>query len=238
MIAWEDEGLILSTRRHGEGDAILEVLTAAHGRHFGVVKGGGGRKRALLQPGATVRLEWRARLAEHLGTFRAETARERAGAIMADGDALAALGAMTALLALTPERQPSPELYQASSALAEALAQGADWAPAYALWELGFLEQAGFGLELDSCAATGAAHDLIWVSPKSGRAVSRAAGAPYAERLLPLPGFLRGQGPSDAPEVAQALRLTGWFLTHRLAPALGLEAVPAARARLAARLRA
>jgi DNA repair protein RecO (recombination protein O) len=236
VIAWEDEGLILSTRRHGESDAILEALTAAHGRRLGVVRGGGGRRRALLQPGATARLEWRARLPEHLGTFRAETARDRAGRIMADADALAALASMAALLGLLPEREPQPALYAASVVLVEALADGSDWPPAYALWELGFLREAGFGLDLASCAATGAAHDLIWVSPRSGRAVSRAAGAPYADRLLPLPGFLCGQGPADREAVADALRLTGWFIAHRLARAFGLEAPPAARTRLAARL--
>lgn len=237
MIEWRDEGVLLGARRHGEADAIVEALTAAHGRHAGVVKGGGGRRLAQLQPGAQVALEWRARLAEHLGALRVETVRDRAGAIMADPGALAALSSAAALLrAFLPEREPCADLYARTVALMDALAGRPDWGAAYARWERDLLAALGFGLDLSACAATGATEALVWVSPRSGRAVSAAAGAPYADRLLALPPFLLGEGDAAPGDVAAALRLTGWFLDRWAAPAFGLEAAPPARARLAARL--
>ncbi|SEA76627.1 DNA repair protein RecO [Rubrimonas cliftonensis] len=238
MIVWADEALLLSTRRHGEGDAVLDALTAVHGRVAAVVKGGGGRRRAALQPGADIRLEYRARLEAHLGAARVETARDRAGAVMADAGALAALSSAAALLTtLTPEREPCPELYAATRALFDRLADpGGDnaqgWAAAYARWELGLLSALGYGLDLSACAATGATENLVWVSPRTGRAVSAQAGAPYAERLLALPAFLRDGGLAAPEDVAAALRLTGCFL-ERIEPR-GAP-VPAARRRLAAR---
>ncbi len=237
MIAWRDEGVLLSARRHGEADAIIEALTAAHGRHAGVVKGGGGRRLAQLQPGTQIALEWRARLAEHLGTVRVEPVRDRAGAIMADADALAALSSAAALLcAFLPEREPCAALYARTVALMDALAAGGAWGAAYARWELDLLATLGFGLDLSSCAATGATGALVWVSPRTGRAVSAAAGAPYADRLLALPPFLLGEGAAAPGDLAAALRLTGWFLDRWAAPAFGLETAPPARARLAARM--
>ena len=240
MLAWSAEALLLATRRHGETDAIVELFTEAHGRHAAVVKGGAGRRLGpVLQPGATLAVEWRARLAEHIGTARVEPLRSRAGAIMADAGRLAALGAATALLcAFLPEREAHPGLHAATEALADALASASDWAASYALWEVGLLAELGFGLMLDRCAATGTREDLVWVSPRSGQAVSAAAGAPYAAKLLPLPGFLIGRGDADAAAVRAALHLTGWFLDNRASPAFGLKQTPAARARLVARLEA
>jgi DNA repair protein RecO (recombination protein O) len=239
MITWRDAGLILATRRHGEADLILDALTAEHGRVTGVVRGGGGRKRAQLQPGASVTVEFRARLETHMGALRIAHGRDRAGAIMGDASALAALASAAAMLiAWLPEREPAPAVHAATEALADALAAGGGWPEAYVRWELGLLSALGFGLDLERCAATGATQDLVWVSPRTGRAVSAAAGAPYADRLLPLPRFLRA-GPGtggDAEQIAQALRLTGHFLSSRVAPAFGQPAPPPARARLAERL--
>lgn len=239
MISWRDEALLLAVRRHGEGDAILELLTAERGRHLGVVKGGRGRRLGpVLQPGAQLVVDWRARLESHMGTARVEPLRSRAGAIMADGRALAALGSAAALLvAFLPERAPAPELYAATVALADALAEDPGWPEAYARWELLLLAELGFGLDLSACAVTGAEAELVWVSPRTGRAVSREAGAPYAGRLLPLPGFLRGAEAADDAGVAAALRLTGHFLERAAAPAYGLEGAPAARSRLVERFR-
>jgi DNA repair protein RecO (recombination protein O) len=232
---WRDEGILLATRRHGESSAIVEVLTRAHGRHAGVVRGGAGRRMApVLQPGARLSVEWTARLEEHIGTFRVDPVGARTAAIMADPAALAALGSVVALVAATlPERDAHPELYARTVELVEALGAGPDWPARYAAWELGLLAELGFGLDLSACAVTGATDDLVWVSPRSGRAVSRAAGAPWAERLLPLPGFLRGGWDVAPPasEVAAALALTGYFLEARVAPGLPREALPAPRAR-------
>ena len=231
MESWRDEGVLLSTRRHGEGAAILEVFTPRHGRHLGVMHGGASRRMApVLQPGAQLSLEWRARIPEHMGAFRAEPIRSRADAIMSGPATLAAMVSVAALLRmLTPERDPLPELYGATLELMEALGTDPRWPELYAGWEMGLLAELGFGLDLTRCAATGAMQELIWVSPKSGRAVSRAAGAPYADKLLPLPGFLRGV---DGGAPAEGLRITGHFLRQWALPALGHAHLPDARARL------
>jgi DNA repair protein RecO (recombination protein O) len=236
---WSDEGIVTAVRRHGESAAILEVFTAAHGRHAGVVRGGGGRRMApLLQPGNLLGLVWAARLEEHIGSFRVDPVASVAGAIMADRAALAALASLAALIgAALPERAPHPELYRATRDLVLSLGQAPDWPKRYALWELALLDELGFGLDLGRCALTGSVQDLAFVSPRSGRAVSRDAGAPWAERLLPLPAFLRGEGaPAGGEEIGAALALTGHFLEARLAPHLPRGVLPPARARAVALL--
>jgi DNA repair protein RecO (recombination protein O) len=236
---WRDEGLLLSVRRHGESSAIIEVLTAGHGRHAGLVHGGGGRKlSAVLQPGTQLSLAWRARLEDHLGTYRVEPVQGRAAGIMACPARLAALNALAALcLATLPEREPLGQLYDATVGLADSLAGAApDWPARYARWELTLLAELGFGLDLARCAATGTRDQLIYVSPRTGRAVSRQAGGPWADRLLPLPAFLAGGAPATMGAVREALRLTGHFLEAWVRPALGAEALPEARGRLLERL--
>ena len=220
---WRDEGILLAARRHGESSAIIEVFTAGHGRHAGVVRGGAGRRMTpVLQPGARLSVEWTARLEEHIGTFRVDPMPSRTAAIMADAAALAALGAMTALLSATlPERDAHPRLYARTLDLVQALGAAPDWPARYAAWELALLAELGFGLDLERCAVTGGAEDLVWVSPKSGRAVSREAGAPWAERLLPLPAFLKGwEAAPGKAEVLEGLALTGFFLEAWVAPGL------------------
>ena len=232
---WRDEGILLAVRPHGESAAIIETLTRAHGRHAGLVHGGQGTRLApVLQPGAQLDLKWRARLSEHLGHFTVEPVRARAAAIMGDRAALAALNAAAALLvAFLPEREPNPGLYAETLALADALAaRDWDWPAAYARWELGLLAALGFGLDLARCAATGATADLAYVSPRSGRAVSRGAGAAWADRMLPLPAFLAGEAPPTIGAVREALGLSGFFLERWACPAFEREAPPEARARL------
>ncbi len=232
---WRDEGLLLSVKRHGETGAVIEALTAAHGRHAGLVMGGGGVKlSAVLQPGATLQLDWRARLDDHLGVYRVEPLRSRAAPIMADRGRLAGLNAMAAmLLTLVAEREPDATLYANTTVLADALA-GEDprWPATYARWELALLASLGFGLDLTRCAATGLRSDLGFVSPRTGRAVSRTAGSAWADKLLPLPAFLIGRGPITMGAVREALRLTGYFFETWLLPAFAQEALPAARGRL------
>lgn len=242
---WRDEGVLLTLRRHGESAVIIDVLTAAHGRHSGVVRGGASRRMTPhLQPGAQLDLEWRARLEDHLGAYRVEPIRSRAAALMADGDALAALSSVAALLtAYLPEREPYPALYAATVGLLDRLGGGAGgpsapggWRAAYVGWEVMLLAELGYPLDLSACAATGGTEALIYVSPRTGRAVSAAAGAPYAARLLPLPAFLGGDGGDSPEDVAAGLRLTGHFLRNWIAPAFGGDAPPEARARLVTRL--
>ena len=231
---WTDEGALLSMRPHGESSAIIEVFTARHGRHAGVVRGGTSRKVApLLQPGAQLAVEWHARLEEHLGSYRVELMKSRTASTMGERRALYGLGAVCAMLSFAlPEREPHPGLYGASLHLLDALGTDPRWPVLYLLWEKALLEELGFGLDLGRCAVTGAPEDLIYVSPRSGRAVSRAGAGDWAERLLPLPAVLRGDGTASPGDVVAGLRTTGYFLEHRLATALGGKPLPAARERL------
>ncbi len=233
---WQDEGVLLSVRKHGETAVIIEVFTETRGRHLGLVRGGVSRKKTpFLQPGAQLALAWSARLENHLGVFEAEPIRTRAGRLLDDRAGLAALNAACALLAsLLPEREPQPDLYAPTIALFDALADSPDWPTIYAHWELALLEALGYGLDLSNCAVTGQTQELIWVSPKTGRAVSRAAGEPYADRLLPLPDFLRFGDLAAREEIADALKLSGHFLRKWAYAGVGVDAAPPARGRLTA----
>lgn len=233
---WSDDAIVLSVRAHGESAAILDALTREHGRHAGLVRGGTSRQaRAALQPGNSLRVVWRARLSEHLGNYTAEPSRARAGALLERRASLAGLNAFTAIAqAALPEREPHGSVYEAALVLIEIMAAGefADWAPLYVRWEAGLLDELGFGLDLSQCAATGATDDLTFVSPRSGRAVSTAAAAPYRERLLPLPQFLLGsQNAVTADDIAAGLKLTAYFLAERVLIPHGLQ-MPQARLRL------
>lgn len=235
---WRDTGILLSSRRLGESAAIIEVFTPAHGRHAGVVRGGASRRMApVLQPGAQLDLEWRARLEAHTGSFRVEPQRSRAASAMGDRLALAGLNAVCALLLFAlPERVAHPKFYRRTEALLDLLAQSGIWPLAYLNWELALLEETGFGLDLTTCAVLGTgANDLGYVSPRSGRAVSRAGAGDWADRLLPLPPCLLGHGPAPDAEILQGLTLTGHFLRHRLAADLGNRPLPDARDRFVQR---
>jgi DNA repair protein RecO (recombination protein O) len=243
---WRDTGFVLVARRHGESSLIVELLTREHGRHAGLVRGGQSpRRRALLQPGNSLAASWRARLPEQLGTLECELVRAHAAPLLDDPDRLAALSAASALLSVAlPEREPHGDLYRSFAGLLDALDSAPGlasfWAQFYVVWECDLLAGLGFGLDLASCAATGALDDLAYVSPRSGRAVSRTAGAPYHDKLLPLPGFLWRETPADQPasrpDIVAGLALTGYFLLrHVLMPHGGK--LPEARQRLADRMR-
>lgn len=230
---WRDEGLVIGARKHGETSVILELMTRGHGRHLGLVRGGRSRTlRPVLQPGNLVAAHWRARLEDHLGAYLVEPLAARAAHFLDCAAALHGVAALCALLRLMPERDPHEDLFEMADAIAARLGApgGADGAaPAMARFELALLGALGFGLDLDSCALTGTREDLAYVSPKSGRAVSRVAGAPWRERLLPYPSFLR-QDSLAAPDddVVAAFRLTGYFLTRDVLAPRGV-ALPAAR---------
>lgn len=231
---WRDHGILLSMRRHGESSAIIDVFTERHGRHAGVVRGGASRRMApVLQPGAQLDVTWRARLEDHLGSYHAEPLRSRAAAALSGRLALAGLNAVTALLAFClPEREPHPDLYVRSERLLDLLEHEDLWPLAYLQWELALLEETGFGLDLSACAVTGRLAGLAFVSPKTGRAVSREGAGEWADRLLPLPPVLLGQGDAGDTEILQALRTTGYFLETHLAPSLGSHPLPEVRGRL------
>ena len=232
---WQDDGTLISARPFGETSAIIDVFTAQHGRHAGVVRGGASRKvAAVLQPGHQVSVTWRARLNDHLGVFVVEPLRSRAG-LMAEHLALAGLNAVCAMLGFgLPERVAHPLLYDRSQALLAAMErlQGALWAPDYLRWELLLLEEMGFALDLTRCAVTGSRENLAYVSPKSGRAVSRSGAGDWAARLLPLPQGLLGQGPMSAPELAAGFAITGHFLARELSALHAQPKLPEARGRL------
>lgn len=230
---WRDHGILLTVRRHGESSALIEVFTESHGRHAGLVRGGTSRRMAPhLQPGAQLDLAWSARLEDHLGTYKAEPLRSRAAIAMSSRLALAGLNAVCALLAFAlPDREPHPDLYARSEALLDLLDAEDLWPLGYLRWELALLEDLGYGLDLSACAVTGATEGLAYVSPKTGRAVSAAGAGDWADRLLPLPPVMLGQGAAEDIEILTALRTTGYFLESKLAPALGSRPLPEARGR-------
>lgn len=242
---WSDTGIVLSARRHGENAAVVSLLTEHHGRHAGLVHGARGRRaRGLYQPGNTLAARWQARLADHLGRYTCELVRARTAVLLDDPPRLAALAAVCALADATlPERHPYPQVYGSALHLLDTLETDARWAETVVRWELALLAELGFGLDLSACASTGRAEELAYVSPRSGRAVSQEAGAPYAEKLLPLPPFLAHPDQSapaaavPAADVVTGLRLTGWFLEKHVFAGQGGR-MPAARERFIDRLRA
>jgi DNA repair protein RecO (recombination protein O) len=234
---WSDDALVLGTRRHGEASIILELITRAHGRHLGLVHGGRSKRlQPVLQPGNTVHAAWRARLDEHLGTYTVEGGDLRSARFIGSPLALYGLGAMAALLRLLPERDPHPALYDTVMVLVEHLDEP-DLAPAlFVRFEVAVLAEFGFGLDLAACAATGQERDLVYVSPKSGRAVSGEAGEPYKDKLLSLPAFLRREAVLEGPsphEIKAGFVLTEYFLRLRVFEPRGLD-LPEERARFVA----
>jgi DNA repair protein RecO (recombination protein O) len=233
---WIDEGIVLGVKRHGETSIILELMTRAHGRHLGLVRGGSGpRLRGILQAGNTVRATWRARLDEHLGHYLVEAANLRAAGFLDKAHALHGVTHLAALCRLLAEREPHTAIYDALQAILDRLEDPQAVAPMIARFELDFLAELGFGLDLAACAATGAKDQLVFVSPRSGRAVSRAAGEPYRDKLMRLPVFLLRQDvrqdgmPPSLDDLLDAFALTGFFLDrHAFAPR-GLS-LPEARA--------
>lgn len=233
---WSDRALVLGCRALGESAVILEAMTREHGRHLGLVHGGRSRRLgSVLQAGNTLSLTWRARLDEQLGTYVAEEETSRAARLIGSSSALLGVATMAAHLRLLAERDPHPALFDAAEALLEHIDEPRLGPALFALFELSLLAEFGFGLDLSRCAATGSRDDLIYVSPKSGRAVGREPGARYRDRLLPLPRFMR-EGVEDAPgkaEIADAFRLTGFFLADHLYAPRGLP-LPDERARFLA----
>ena len=234
---WIDEGVFLSAKPLGEANAVAELFTLGHGRHLGLVRGGRSRRiRPLLQPSNLLRVTWRARLSEHLGGFSVELLEANAARILDDASALEAIGGLAGLARLLPERDPHPELYAATLDILRAFEDGGVWPALFVRWELQLLGELGFGLDLSACAATGTDADLIYVSPRSGRAVSRDAGQPYCNRLLKLPAFLLdATAPASETDILSGLALTGHFLERDVLEPHGL-AMPQARERLIALL--
>ncbi len=225
---WSDVGRVLGTRRLGEADALVELMTRGHGRHLGVVKGGRSRRNAPhLQIGNRLDVVWRARLDEHLGHFAVESTDARAAGLMADPLALNAVQTLAAHLRLLPERDPHPELFEHFEVILDHFDRPRLAAELVVRFELAIVEALGFGLDLSECALTGEGADvadLAWVSPKTGRAAGRIAGARWADRLLPLPGFLAVADADDpatwgsvaTPDLRTAFELARHFLARHV----------------------
>ena len=232
---WSDEGIVLSVRPHGETAAVAEVFTRTHGRHLGLVHGGRSRRlRPVLQTGNHVSVTWKARLSEHLGQMSIELARGFAAECMSDAASLAGLASIATLARQLPERDPHPSLYEVTLFVLGFLDDPSVWPALMVRWELALLDELGVGLDLAECAATGSNDALIYVSPRTGRAVSASAGEPYKDRLLALPSFLRKgpQGGVATPgAVADGFRLTGHFLAARVLEPRG-EMMPEVRSRM------
>ena len=227
---WRDEGVILSVRKHGETSAIAEILTPEHGRCMGLVRGGRSRlQRPVLQPGNFVQATWRARIEDHLGTFVFEPLKLSAGTIMEDAFRLSGLTTLATLTQTLPEREPHQRLYAAFQIVLDAMDKDEHWPALLVRWELGLLEELGFGLDLSKCAATGLLNDLAYVSPKTGRAVGQTAGEPYHDKLLELPQFLLGQPITSMDDVLLGFKLTGYFLERHIFEPRGLQ-MPQSRA--------
>jgi DNA repair protein RecO (recombination protein O) len=238
---WTDEGIVLGVRRHGEASAILELMTPEHGRHLGLVRGAAGaRLRPILQPGNRVEVTWRARLDEHLGHYTVEGLDLAAARFLDLSHALYGVTHIAALCRLLPERDPHPSIHAALAHVLNELADPHRTGPSVARFELQMLSELGFGLDLSRCAATGTTADLIFVSPKTGRAVSREAGLPWQNKLLRLPAFLvapEATASPSAPDLADAFSLTGYFLLRHVLEPRGLT-LPEARASFIAALAA
>lgn len=231
---WQDQGVVLSTRRHGETSAIVEIFTESHGRHAGVVRGGSGRRLGpVLQPGTQVAVAWRARLEEQLGSFTVEPLRSRSAGVLSDRLALAGLNAICGLLAYgLPERMAYLGIYERTVDLMDLLSATPAWPLAYLQWEMALLTDLGFGLDLSCCAVTGVTEGLVYVSPRTGRAVTALGAGEYADRLLALPECMLGQGEAPNGEIALALRTTEHFLENNLTPRYQGQKFPASRGRL------
>ena len=230
---WEAEALVLAARPHGESSAIIDVFTREHGRFGGLVRGGNSRRqRPVLQPGNMVSATWRARLSEHLGVMTVDAGRAYAAEAMSEPLLLAGLSSLCALMQVTAERQAYPRLYDTVQVVLAEMDTPDIWLPLLARFEMALLEETGFGLDLSCCAATGVVEDLTYVSPRSGRAVSRAAAQPYLDKMFVLPAFLLDpRADADGVDIQHAFTLLGHFIERRVYLPNGLT-MPAARVRL------
>jgi DNA repair protein RecO (recombination protein O) len=223
---WVDDAIVLYVRPFGETSVVLEVLTRTQGRSLGLVRGGRSKRlRPLLQTGNLLHVQWRARLSEQLGTFSVEMIEPFAAQALDNRLTLAGLSTLTRFACLLPERDPHSALFDLGVLLLNHLEEPALWPQLLVRWELLLLRELGFGLDLEQCAATGSRSDLVYVSPKSGSAVSAEAGKPYADRLFTLPPFLHAQTAlaNTAKDVADGLKLTGFFLQRHVLEPRGLS---------------
>ena len=213
---WDAPAIILDVRPYGEGDAIATVMTAAHGAHRGLARGGASRGRAALwQPGNLAQVRWVGRLAEQLGSFTGELVHPGAALAMDDPLQLAMLSAACAVAeGALPEREAQPRVFDGLLRLIAGLPQGAEMLAEQVRWESLLLSELGYGLDLAACAVTGATEGLVYVSPKTGRALTAGGAGRWVPRMLTLPPLLLSEGTGDPAGWRDGLRLTGHFLAR------------------------
>lgn len=224
---WTGEGLIIGIRRHGETSVIVEAMTPDRGRFLGLVRGGRSRKQAAtLQPGNSVQLSWHARLDEHLGTYTVELIKPRAADLIADRARLYTSQLLCAHLRLLPERDPHERLYRMALDILDNGSELVELAQMVSIFEFTLLDELGFGLDISSCAISGATEGLDYVSPRTGRAVTKEAGGKYLDKLLTLPAYFTTYEHAPVEEVRNGLRLTGHFLAMHVWSARQIEPPP------------
>lgn len=213
---WTDQAIVLSAKKYGESSAIVTLLTAEHGIFKGLVRGISGKKqRGIYQTGNLIEAIWRGRLSEHLGNFTAELESANAAMLLSSSSKLSALLSISSILeSVLPEREPHMDVFEHLVDFIEHLTEDKNWPLYYVAMEFKLLNLLGFGIDVSSCAATGAVEDLIYISPKSGRAVSRTAGDPYRDRLFAMPKFLTNGYNSDIKmhEIINAMNICSYFL--------------------------
>ncbi len=234
---WSDTAIILSSRKLGENSAIIGLMTPKHGFYKGVDRWAFSKsKRGLYQRGNIVSANWQARLHEHLGNISCELMRPVAAIIMDDPTKLAVMNSAVGMVEnILAEREKQPVIYACLEALIDSLCNEGDYLAEYVKLEFNLLVCSGFGIDLERCAATGRKDDLVYVSPRSGRAVNREAGKPYHDKLLRLPAFLHSAPEEDhkvsAGEIREGMRLCGYFIHERIFTQRNIPS-PSARARL------
>jgi DNA repair protein RecO (recombination protein O) len=236
MEQWQDQGIVLAVRPHGEGGAILTLLTEMHGKHAGYVHGAKTSKmRGILEPGNIVSVNWSARVVDNLGVYKVEQVSQSSALLMNEPIKLSALLSLCGLCERAlPEREVCEGLFYGFKALIEAL-DSELWGVSYIMWEIAFLKELGFGLDFSKCVAGGDSEKLLYMSPKSGRAVSEEKGELYKDKLLGLPDFLKPNGSNTNDiEIYKGILLTGYFLENWVF-AHHSKGVPEERLRFASR---
>ena len=145
---------------------------------------------------------------------------------------LQALSSLCALIEkILPERQKYQEIYNATLAFVNLLLLDDNvkinlWIVGYVKWEIGILSSIGFSLNLNECAVTGTIDNLYFVSPKTGKAVSKEGAGKFAPRLLVLPNFLGGANGVETNfyhEILAGLKITTYFFENKLLTSINNE---------------
>jgi DNA repair protein RecO (recombination protein O) len=233
MNHFSDIGIIISVRQHGESGAVIHVLSENNGKCGGYVNGAqaSGRLRSVLQQGNIVSVDWQSKSEGQLGRFDVELEQDISASLLSDAKSLLAVQSACGLMDMfLPDREKQDALFHGTCALLNILKTD-QWPAVYITWEMAFLKEMGYGIDISKCAVSGVTDNLTHVSPKSGRAVCAGEAEPYKSKLLDIPQFMQGHELAD-DDIAKGLKLTGYFLMHRLLQHSSYHALPDARHQL------